>query len=223
MVIFLVLVFLWIFALVDIFTTAGFQITTFLLSVFMTIITLMQFGLFMLSFRTKSFRWADGTNGVIIKGPEILDEDRVCYWVSVFKEFAPQEEIKNKEGGLSSFFDMVCLTTTVTVKVIDRPDLFLEIPHQSCNDPNGCVLYHGSISGLPLFDDVEELKTKLLHNRDKVVKYQTMMREIQNQANLMAQSTNKDIAESAQLIYSIVKGIDKRNDYETPVNNNTKK
>jgi hypothetical protein len=206
---------LWIVAFTNIFITAGFQLTTFLLSLFLGIYIFMQFGLVFLSFRKSSFRWADGTNGVVVRGPETLDDDRTVYWVSVFNEFVPKNK-RRKSGGFGWIKDFSCATSTV--KVVDKPDMFRGMPRENCNDPNGVVLYHGSIADLPLFDEFEDLKERIVFHRDKVAKYHTMMRDIQNQANLMAQNQNKEIAETAQTISSILRGIDSRESMIKEVN-----
>lgn len=197
-----------IFTLYDIFRTEGLRLTAFLLPLFMIMTMFMnKYGIWSTWLKGKGFLFKTGLKGTIVKGPFPIDNRREKYYVSVYGGFLSDEKKKHALGGLWYFYFLV--SQRIVIEVVGKKDQFYELKSGECDDPRGCVVYHGSPNDTPVHDEYEELRSmvSLLENRIGV--YETVVKNINLELQTFSNTQDQQLARVARTIKSITSQIDK--------------
>lgn len=199
---------LLVFVMYDIFKTEGMKITSWLLpSIVICIIFMNNYGVFSLWLKGKGFMYKSGIKATVVSGPHPIDNNRVKYYVSVYGQYL-SEEVKERNLGAFWWF-YTLMSGRIVIPVVDIKENFHEIPAQNCDDPKGCIIYHGSPNRLQVWDENTQLMQdldKIRHERDVL---KTIVRHINIEIETMSQAQKKDLANAAQNLKSIMSNIDR--------------
>ena len=202
-------------AFIDITRTKGFQFTSIMLPVILLIMIFVKFwGVFWVNLKGKGFMFSDGIKGTIVKGPVMLDGDRMKYYVAVYRQYlTPETKTRRTKGGYW-FSDI--LSGVITIPVVDRVNRFKDIPAKNCGDPSGCVTYYGSVNGLPIQDSIKGIVEENDVYRNMVVKLNTIIKTLDNETRQLAQDENKQTSAVAQRLKSLVRDLKGQTTMVTP-------
>ncbi len=221
MILLVVLFFTLGYAAYDTFKTEGLRITALMLILFLVCIYFMaDYGIFAMPLKGKGFVTKTGVKGTLVGAPIAVDNDRMKYNVAFGKHYV-SKAVKQRVDGVM-FWVLDFFRGTVTVPIVDKVTRFRELPPNNSEDPKGCIIYSGSINGVPL-ENSEEIIIKEMESLRKMVNYQnTIMRTMNRELSTLAENENRDVAKTAQRLKSITRDFGSSQRFPVEMINNAK-
>lgn len=207
-VMFFFFVFVLLFTLYDVFRTEGLRVTAFLLPVFLVSINFMnKYGIWSVWLKGKGFMFKTGVKGTVVRGPFVVDNRRLKYYVSVYGGFLSDEAKKDALGHFWYFYYLV--SQRVVIPIIAERSKFRELESRYCDDPRGCIIYHGSPNETEVYDEYESMSKEVdaLHHR--LGTYETAIHKLNLENETFANSQDKNVVKVARIIKSITSQVDK--------------
>jgi len=197
-----------IFTLYDIFRTEGLRLTAFLLPFFMLVMIFMnKYGIWSTWLKGKGFMYKTGLKATVVRGPYPVDNRRIEYYVSIYGGYLSDEKKKHALGGFWYFYFLV--SQRIVIRVVAFKHQFYELKAGECDDPRGCVVYHGSPNDTPVHDEHEAIRSEVIVLENRIGVYETMVKNINLEVQTLSNSQDQNLTIAARKIKSITSQIDK--------------
>ena len=204
----LMLLGIFVYFSISAFTTPSFNFLVIFPFIFLILLVFMQFNEYMVVVHQPKFHFKTGVFGTL-QGSINYHSNGIftCHvWIKTrIINKLNKDKIVRVYGSSSTWFGHFTGNTLVEIsglsnKLKDRTGKMSELPE-------GSFYYEGSISGVEIISDYEELEQEVFYTRNLISIIQTVKSKMTSIASIMAQTDNKEMKEASKQINMMAKEI----------------